>query len=222
MRRRAVGTVPVVLVDDQALFRKGLRAALENAGFPIVREYSSTVAALEDEVLGGKAEPGTVFLCSLGLEGWQELAGQLLSTADCAILGVVDKVTDQVAIEALSNGVLYCLERTQPTERWLEAIREARPGESLSVQMVLGRPRVAQHILMSLPEPPPTDELRPLTPVLVHRERLALSHISEGVPPDQIAQRIGMSEPEVYGVLESARRKLVARHRLLRTLAQLS
>ncbi len=56
---------PVVLVEEQAIFRSGLRAVLEGEGFEVVGEYSSPDAALsEEDVLGG-LEPQTVVLCSL-------------------------------------------------------------------------------------------------------------------------------------------------------------
>lgn len=217
MRLRGVG--PVLVVEEQELFRKGLRAALEKAGLPVAGEYGSAAAALQAEVLSGKAEPGTVILCSLGIEGWQELVGQAWASG-CPSLGIVDQVTDQIAIESLSNGVLYCLERRSAAEEWVQTIKEAASGGPLPSRMVLRHPKAAQYILMSLPDTPSGHGLHPLTPVLVHRERLVLSNISEGVLIDHIAQRSGLEEVEAYEALESACLKLVARHRLLKTLAQ--
>jgi len=60
--------------------------------------------------------------------------------------------------------------------------------------------------------------MQPLAPNLNHRERLALASLSEGVPMDEIVERMGVSEQDLQGMLESTCRKLAARHRLSGTL----
>ena len=215
MRHRTTRTVPVVVVEEQELFRGGLRTVLEDAGFTVVGEHSSAAAALEKVDQQGGWEPGTVVLCSLTLAGWQELVHHLLLQAPgCPILGVVDEVTEEVAIEALSNGVLGCVDRTLPPEQWIESIRAVRQGKLSPVQTVVRYPGAARHALMVLSQPPDPTGLHPLAPVLGHRERLALGSISEGIPLEVLVERMGVPEQAVHEVLESACRKLVARHRL--------
>ena len=206
----------MVVVEEQELFRGGLHTVLEGAGFTVVGEYSSAAAALEKVKQGGEWEPGTVVLCSLTLAEWQELVHHLLLQAPgCPIVGIVDEVTEEVAIEALSNGILGCVDRILPPEKWIESIQEVRQGKLSPVQMVVHYPGAARHALMVLSQPTDPTGLHPLAPVLGHRERLALGSISEGVPLEVLVERMGVPEQAVHEVLESACRKLVARHRLL-------
>ena len=222
MIRQTAGTLSVVVVEEHELFREGLRTLLKEAGTAVVGEYGSATAALEREVREGKLEPGTVVLCSLTLDGWQELTHHLLlQEPGCLIMGVVDKVTDEVAIESLSDGILCCMDRTVPPEEWVKNIRDAHASKVSPVQTVLHYPAAARHTLMLLSQPPTPTGLHPLAPILGDRERLALGNISEGLPLDMIVKQMGLTEEVVHEVLESACHKLLVRQRLSGILAQL-
>ncbi len=211
-----------MVVEEQELFRQGLRTALEDGGLTIVADYDSTAAVLEAEAKEEELEQETVVLCSLTLDGWQRLVRHLLrQTPARPILGVVDQVTDEVAMSALSSGILGFMERTLPQEKWVERIRDVRAGKVSPARMLLQYPATARLILMLLSQPLAPTGLNPLAPVLGHRERMALGSISEEVPVDVMAQRMGVSEQSVHGVLESACHKLVARQQLSGALEQL-
>lgn len=207
--------IPVVIVEGQALYRRGLRAVVEDAGLVIRAEYASTADAIaaigDDDVL----EPGTVAACSLSLDGWQELARlMLLQSPDLPILGLVDGITAEITIEALTRGLLACMERTLPLEQWVQTIRQAHEGTLALRDMVLSDPAVARYALTSLSQPTTPPGLGPLAPVLAHRERLALSSVAEGVPLTQAGRQLDIPQQVLNDILESACRKLVARHRL--------
>ncbi len=207
--------VPVVLVEEQAIFRSGLRAVLEGEGFEVVGEYSSPEAALGEEDVLGELEPQTVVLCSLTAEGWEEMAHRLLlQSPDLRIVGVVDAVGEQDAIEALSHGLVACVDRTLTPDQWVDRVTDAQEGRlSASRTMMLYR-GAARYALVTLSEPPKARGLEALMPVLSQRERLALANVSEGVPLETIEERMGVSERGLHEVLESACRKLVVRARL--------
>ncbi len=207
--------IPVVIVEGQALYRRGLRAVVEDAGLVIRAEYTSTADAIaaigDDDVL----EPGTVAACSLALDGWQELARlMLLQSPDLPILGLADEITAEITIEALTRGLLACMERTLPLEQWVQTIRQAHEGTLALRDMVLSDPAVARHALTTLSQPTTPPGLGSLAPVLAHRERLALSSVAEGVPLAQAGRQLDIPQQAMNDVLESACRKLVARHRL--------
>lgn len=207
--------IPVVIVEGQALYRRGLRAVVEDAGLVIRAEYASTADAIaaigDDDVL----EPGTVAACSLALDGWQELARlMLLQSPDLPILGLADEITAEITIEALTRGLLACMERTLPLEQWVQTIRRAHEGTLALRDMVLSDPAVARHALTTLSQPTTPPGLGSLAPVLAHRERLALSSVAEGVPLAQAGRQLDIPQQAMNDVLESACRKLVARHRL--------
>jgi len=205
----------VVLVEEQGIFRSGLRAVLEGGGFQVVGEYSSPEAALSEEDVLGELEPQTVVLCSLTSEGWEEMAHRLLlQSPDLRIVGVVDAVGERSAIEALSHGLVACVERTLTPDQWVERVTDAQEGRlSASRTMMLYR-GAARYALVTLSEPPKAGGLEALTPVLSQRERVALANVSEGVPLESIEERMGITERGVHEVLESACRKLVVRERL--------
>ncbi len=206
---------PVVLVEEQGIFRSGLRAVLEGGGFEVVGEYSSPEAALSEEDVVGELAPQTVVLCSLTAEGWEEMAHRLLlASPDLRIVGVVDAVGEQSAIEALSHGLVACVERTLTPDQWVERVTAAQEGRlSASRTMMLYR-GAARYVLVTLSEAPKAGGLETLTPVMSQRERVALANVSEGVPLESIEERMGLSERGVHEVLESACRKLVVRERL--------
>lgn len=222
MPRRIAQSVPVLVIDEQELFRMGLCTALKGANLAVVGEYGSVSAVLQDEETIGQLDPGTVVVCSLTLTDWDKLVYRLLlGTPEGAILGIVDETTEEVVIEALGNGVLGCMDRTLPPENWVESIQEMHAGTFSPVTTMVRYPGVARHALMLLSQPPEPVGMQPLMPLLIDRERLALGNISEGVPLEAIVERMGVPEQTVYEVLESACRKLVARHRLSENLGRI-
>lgn len=222
MTRKSVKTLRVMVVEEQELFRKGLRTALERGGLTVVAEYDSTAAVLESEAKEEELGPGTVVLCSLTLEDWQMLAHHLhLRAPACPVLGMVNQVTDKVAMSALSSGILGFIDRALPLAEWVERIRDVHAGKVSPALMLLQYPATARLALMLLSQPLPPPGLNPLAPVLGHRERLILGNVSEQVPVDVMAQQMGVSEQAVHWVLDSTCHKLVARQRLSGTLEQL-
>ena len=207
--------IPVVIVEGQALYRRGLRVVVEDAGLVIRAEYASTADAITAISDDGVLEPGTVAACSLTLDGWQEMVRlMLLQSPDLPILGLVDEITAEITIEALTRGLLACMERTLPLEQWVQTIRQAHEGTLALRDMVLSDPVVARYALTTLSEPATPPGLGTLAPVLAHRERLALSSVAEGVPLTQAGRQLDIPQQVLNEVLESACRKLVARHRL--------
>ena len=97
----------------------------------------------------------------------------------------------------------------------MESIREVHGGGFSPERTVVRYPGVARHALMVLSQPPDPNGLNPLAPVLDNRERQALGNLSEGVTPEAIGERMGIQEQGLREVLESAYRKLVARHHLV-------
>ena len=140
----------------------------------MVGEYDSPAAALKADGEAGELEPGAVVLCSLTLPGWQELVYRLgVRAPGSPILGVVDHITEEIAIEAISHGLTGCMDRSLALESWVEGIRGVHAGNLSTVLTVLRYPGAARQALMLLSQPPEPRGLRPLAPVLDHRERLA-------------------------------------------------
>ena len=104
MTRPTDGDVQVALVEEQEIFRGGLRTVFESAGLTVALEYSSAHAALENLDAFQELDPRTVVLCSLSLVGWQELVRQLLlQSPDRPILSIVNEVTEEAAVDSLAT-----------------------------------------------------------------------------------------------------------------------
>lgn len=213
-------TVPVVLMEEQAIFRAGLRAALQGSEFQLIKEYAAANLLAEDDE--SDLDPGAIVLCSLRQKGWQELAqALLLRDPSRFILGIADQTTDEIAVEAFRYGLVECTERTLPPERWIATLRAVHAGKVSAAQALLQRPAVARYALMVLSQPSTPAGVETLDPVLGQRERSVLANLAEEVPVSQIVERLGLSEEALHDALKLVCSKVGARLRLSRVLRQL-
>lgn len=221
MERFTTAKSRVMVIEERELFRYGLLRVFEGEGFILAAAYDSDgfLRKGDQEV---DLEPGTVVLCSLTLPGWRELVQQLLlREPNCLILGVADQITDELVVEALARGILDCIDRSQAPVEWVKAVQDVPQQKRSAARTMIRYPAVARRVLMLLSKLPEPLGLEPLAPVLGDRERSALAHLSERVPLEMIIDRMGISEQNLYELLDSACRKLVARHRLSALVDQL-
>ncbi|MBI4338337.1 MAG: response regulator transcription factor [Chloroflexi bacterium] len=213
--------IPIVLIEEQEFLRVGLRAALAGSGIQIIKEYSSPTDFLAQQ--GARdIGLGTILLCSLHEKAWPNLVQTLLLQATgCPVVGIVDETTDDIATAALVHGLLGCLDRTLPPERWITVLRDISAGQASPAKTLLRRPAVARYALMMLSQPTAPPGIEALEPTLGHQERLMLANLSEEVPFNLVAERIGVSEETLQDALDSVCRKMVAKHRLSETLQRL-
>jgi DNA-binding NarL/FixJ family response regulator len=207
----------VVLVDDHALFRAGVRSELEGL-VEIVGEagdvdgaVTTIVAAAPDVVLLDVHLPG-----GGGVEILRRLAAQA-PNAKCLALSVSDDPEDVIAvIRAGARG--YVTKTISPTEL-ADAVRRVQDDDAVF------SPRLAGFVLDafagagSATAPAASDaDLDQLTP----REREVLRHIARGYLYKEIAQRLGISVKTVEAHVSAVLRKLQlsTRHELSRWAAE--
>jgi DNA-binding NarL/FixJ family response regulator len=179
---REVGSPPirVLLVDDQALVRAGVRHLLEaEADIAVVWEVGEAKAALcraglVDVVVTELALPdrGGVALIA-ALKGQAEAPGVVVLTADDAAARI------RAALEVGTDG--YVLKQGPPAEL-AAAVRAAARGETH-----LGGPvarRLAQAVCQ--PQERATDHL-------TGREREVLAQVAAGATSKEVARRLGLS-----------------------------
>jgi DNA-binding NarL/FixJ family response regulator len=205
----------VVLVDDHALFRAGVRAELEGL-VTVVGEAGDVEAAVREIVAG---TPDVVLLdVHLPGGGGVEILRRLAVEAPdarCLALSVSDDPQDVIAvIRAGARG--YVTKTISPAEL-AEAIRRVQEGDAVF------SPRLAGFVLDAFaggggsgaPGPARADsELDQLTA----REREVLRHIARGYLYKEIAQRLGISIKTVEAHVSAVLRKLQlsSRHELSR------
>jgi DNA-binding NarL/FixJ family response regulator len=211
----------VVLVDDHAIFRAGVRAELDGL-VTILGEAGDVDGAVRaivtrapDVVLLDVHLPG-----GGGVEILRRLATEA-PDAKCLALSVSDDPEDVIAvIRAGARG--YVTKTISPTEL-VEAIRRVQEGDAVF------SPRLAGFVLDAFANDgaggaasAPTGgrdgafdaELDQLTP----REREVLRHIARGYLYKEIAQRLGISVKTVEAHVSAVLRKLQlsTRHELSR------
>jgi DNA-binding NarL/FixJ family response regulator len=207
----------VVLVDDHAIFRAGVRAELDGL-VTILGEAGDVESAVRDII---ERAPDVVLLdVHLPGGGGVEILRRLSAEAPdakCLALSVSDDPEDVIAvIRAGARG--YVTKTISPTEL-VDAIRRVQEGDAVF------SPRLAGFVLdafandgsggASAPAAgAPDAELDQLTP----REREVLRHIARGYLYKEIAQRLGISVKTVEAHVSAVLRKLQlsTRHELSR------
>jgi len=212
----------VVLVDDHAIFRAGVRAELDGR-VAILGEAGDVESAVREIV---ERAPDVVLLDvhlpgGGGVEILRRLAAEA-PEAKCLALSVSDDPEDVIAvIRAGARG--YVTKTISPTEL-VDAIRRVQEGDAVF------SPRLAGFVLDAFANPArpggsssggavpaagaPDAELDQLTP----REREVLRHIARGYLYKEIAQRLGISVKTVEAHVSAVLRKLQlsTRHELSR------
>jgi DNA-binding NarL/FixJ family response regulator len=207
--RGAGGAEPrVLIVDDHALFRSGVRAELE----PLLEIAGEAGTVAEAAAAIAEHDPDVVLLDvhmpeGGGVEVIRRAAAEGLRPRFLA-LSVSDAAEDVIAvIRAGARG--YVTKSISPAEL-AAAVRRVHEGDAVF------SPRLAGFVLDAFagPAPQPETELDLLTP----REREVLQHIARGYMYKEIALRLEISPKTVEAHVSSVLRKLQlsSRHALTR------
>lgn len=190
----------VVIVDDHAIFRAGVRAELAEA-CEIVGEAGDVSEAL---LVVGRTEPDVVLL-DVHLPGGgavavlDGLAAHARRRTSVLALSVSDAAEDVIAV--IRAGALGYVTKTIAGPELVDAIERTRDGEP-----VFG-PRLAAYVLRAFSADEQTaaeDDLDRLTP----REREVLMHLARGYAYKQIAVRLEISPRTVESHVGAVLRKL--------------
>ncbi|MEA2194160.1 MAG: hypothetical protein QOG42_594, partial [Solirubrobacteraceae bacterium] len=209
---RGILSPRVVLVDDHALFRAGVRSELD--GLVDVVGDAATVA--ESVALIREAAPVVVLLDvhmpdGGGLEVLRQIGADAPATRFLA-LSVSDAAEDVIAV--IRAGARGYVTKTISGADLADAVRRVHEGDAVF------SPRLAGFVLDAFAgaaPAPATDheaDLDQLTP----REREVLQHIARGYMYKEIAQRLGISAKTVEAHVSAVLRKLQlsSRHELSR------
>lgn len=196
--------IRVLVADDHAIVRTGIRHVLENEpGFSVVAEASTGTEALE---LAASLRPDVAVLdiSMPGQSGLRVAAELRTRSPDTHVLILSMHDNTEYVLEALRAGAHgYLLKDTAATEL-CAAIRAVRRGESYFSPPVAGR---LSAVVRGEAEPTPSGALGQLTV----RERQVLVGIAQGRTNREIAQQLGISHRTVETHRESLMRKLEVR-----------
>src|SRR5688500_18557859 len=203
----------VVLVDDHALFRAGVRSELQQHV-----EIAGEAGTVDDAVALIAAEQPDVVLLDVHMPdgGGVEVIRRVTASgggAPCFLaLSVSDAAEDVIAV--IRAGARGYVTKTISADELAVAIRRVNDGDAVF------SPRLAGFVLDAFagPAPQPESELDALTA----REREVLQHIARGYMYKEIALRLVISPKTVEAHVSSVLRKLQlsSRHELTRWAAE--
>ncbi len=216
MSAAGAGHTRVVLVDDHALFRAGVRSELD--GLVDVVGDAATVA--EAVALVRATSPDVVLLDvhmpdGGGLEVLRQVGAEAAATRFLA-LSVSDAAEDVIAV--IRAGARGYVTKTISGADLADAVRRVHEGDAVF------SPRLAGFVLDAFAGAAPAPGRAATEPIdadldqLTPREREVLRHIARGYMYKEIAQRLGISAKTVEAHVSAVLRKLQlsSRHELTR------
>lgn len=184
----AESSIRVLIVDDHAIVRKGIRALLSEAGgFEVVGEADNGQTAV---LLVQEMQPDVILMDLLmpGMDGIEATRRITSRQPTARILVLTSFAADNKVFPAIKAGALgYLLKDSSPDEL-VRAIRQVQRGEPSL------HPTIARKLLQEIARPA---EREPAPEALTPRELEVLQLIAQGLSNQEIADRISVSESTV-------------------------
>ena len=208
-QRTTYERVNVLIVDDQPLFRVGMRQILEREpDIEIVAEADDPRTALD----AAFATNPDVILMDLslpapgGIETTQRIKRELPATA---IVVLATDEDEDALFEAIKAGAAAFILKDISPEDLVMVIRRVAVGEFLINDKVFSKPAVASRVLKEFRELAVYgQEAAPIFAPLSPREVEILDNIAQGMTNKQVAYALSISEQTVKNHMGSILRKL--------------
>jgi DNA-binding NarL/FixJ family response regulator len=201
--------IRVLLADDQALLRSGLRALLD--GEPDIEVVGEAADGAEAARLVAELEPD-VALMDIRMPQVDGLAATKTITADLRLADVRIVILttfdlDEYVFEALRSGASgFLVKDTEPADL-IRAVRTVAAGDSLL------SPRATRSLIAEYATRAKPADLSPSLDRLTDREREVMGHVAAGLSNDEIAERLYISPTTAKTHVSRAMTKLGARDR---------
>ena len=193
--------VRVIIADDHAMVREGIKSVLERAGFEVVGEASSGTEVLP---LAEQVQPDVAVLDismpgETGLQAAAKLR-QALPHIRVLILSMYDN--SEYVLESVRAGAHGYLLKDGAAQELANAIRAVRDGEAYF------SPAVAARLSAAVRGDIEREQRRSNLDLLTGREREVLAGIAKGLTNKEIASELGISHRTVETHRESLMKKL--------------
>jgi two-component system nitrate/nitrite response regulator NarL len=193
--------IRVLLVDDHALFRSGIRSLLQRqVDFSIVGEAADGVEGIKR----CKQLKPDVVLLDLHMPGMSGIETLQLMQQDCPGIAVIMLTVSEESEDlglAMRAGAQGYLIKNIETDYLLRAIRRAHAGEIVVAEALTGK-LVAQ--MYATTHTPPVSEIDKLTP----REKDILACLALGESNKFIARKLDLAESTVKIHVQNVLKKL--------------
>ncbi|MDN2710450.1 response regulator [Janthinobacterium sp. SUN118] len=197
-----VKPITVMLVDDHALFRSGIRSLLQrHTDFSVVGEAADGVEGIKRAI---QLQPDVVLL-DLNMAGMSGVEALQLMQHDCPDTAIVMLTVSEDAEDlatALRAGACGYLIKNIDADYLVRAIRRAAAGEVVIAEAMTGK-LVAQ-LQAGTRREEPVSELDKLTP----REKEIIDCLSRGESNKGIARTLDLAESTVKIHVQNVLKKL--------------
>lgn len=182
--------IRILITDDQAIVRKGIRALLSTE--PNIEVVGEAENGREAVTLFEQLQPDVILmdLQMPEMDGIAAIRQITINKPHARILVLTSFATDDKVFPAIKSGALGYLLKDSSPEELIRSIRQVYRGES-SLHPVIAR-KVLQELMR-----PPTPEEHPTTEPLTEREVEVLRLIARGMGNQQIADQLVISEATV-------------------------
>ena len=196
--------IKILLVDDQTMFREGLRTLISTQpDFEVVGEAANGEEALR---LVAQKKPGVVLmdLRMPVLDGVTATRSLHTQNPECKVIVLTTFDDDDSVFDGIRAGAVGYLLKDGPTEKLYEAIRAAAHGESFL------QPSIAAKVVseFSRLSNRPSTETSSLAEPLSEREIEVLRLVGSGFSNKQIASQLFIAEGTVKNHITSIFGKL--------------
>ena len=208
-RREGTDLTRIVVVDDHALFRVGIRQILDReSDFEVVGEADDARSAVDAAL---ETSPDVVLMdLSLpspgGIETTSRIKRELPSTA---IIVLAVEEDEDALFDAIKAGAAAFILKDVGPDDLLTIIRRVVNGEYLINDKVFSKPAVASRVLKEFRELAVYgQDAAPIFAPLSPREVEILDNIAQGMTNKQVAYALSISEQTVKNHMSSILRKL--------------
>ena len=203
----------VMIVDEQAFFRAGVRQALSHQDDIEIIECDPNhdplgiiEANLPDVTL-----LGSDLATHSGLELGRRIARNFPNTR---VIILSPDPNDEELFEVIRSAAVACLRKNSSAEELIDTIRRASHGEYPINESVMTRPSVARHVLQQFQDMALLgDKTETIVAPLTQRERQILRYIADGNTNKKIAHILEISEQTIKNHVSAILRKLNANDR---------
>lgn len=199
----------VMVVDDQALVRAGIRQALTSSDVEVVAETSTAEEAVDMAL----AKRPDVLLVDIDLPGMtgvelvRELAPRLPETR---IVMLTVSTADRDIVESFRYGASGYLTKDLSPDALLRSVMSAHSGDLVMPRRMAAR---LVHRLVETSRNSPAIVADPALGTLTSREEQVLRSLEQGLTDRQIAESLVISTRTVETHVSSILRKLAVRNR---------
>jgi DNA-binding NarL/FixJ family response regulator len=207
--RRNMEQTKLLIVDDHALFRMGIRGLLEREpDFVIVGEADDSRSAIE---LALETSPDIILMDLTlpspgGIETTQRIKRELPSVG---IIVLAQNEEEDALFDAIKAGAAAFILKDVGPDDLVTIIRRVSDGEYLINDKVFAKPAVASRVLKEFRELAVYgQDAAPIFAPLSPREVEILDNIAQGMTNKQVAYALSISEQTVKNHMSSILRKL--------------